>query len=794
VHHISSLRRHARSIFAALLFLFCTCEAWGTDSYIGGQLTIPSVTIGSATFSNMVVTVAGIVIGPNGTGPNGSVDMYNPANNQLTVQSVTVGAKTYYNVVITVGTLISIGGVSGADVYTGTDLIIPSVQVLGGAVVNNVVITVLSIQSAGGGMPKTLRDVYNPATKELTIAAVAVGSHVYTNAIITPNKIVSIGNVLASANGTITGAWVQGVTITVSGGASGTTSTDVNGNYSFTKLPSGQSFTFTPSLSGYTFASGSQTVPIPAGSSTAVTVPAMTASSANPSYSISGTVNYSGNATGPVYVLLFNTFNTCGGGCSSNGGTLVRLSAGSSAYTIRGLQNGSYTVSAFMDTLGTGQPNTSADPSGSTATINITSSNITTGANITLTNPTVTTPAAPSIVAGAPGPSSVFVLYNPTTDNNGFETATSYTLSWGTDTNASNGSTKIFAAQGTNSNVLYVPNLTNGTSIYFKLRATNSAGSSAFSAVTGPVIIGEPTGNNTVSGTVTFGGTATGPMIVVVHPHHGNGGIYYTVVGSQASPPTSGASYSITGVPTGNYQLAVIIDNNNTGVVSAGDFTYGFNGGAPTFAVSGATTESVTLTSADATAVVLTNYFIGGGGSGYGLNLGALSGTKQLINLTLMSGPNVAVPFDMGFSPNNGNMFVNLANGSTAPVSGQNYGFLVTFTDGSTQIIAGSVSAVLGPNNVAQNLLASSASGADTPTFSWSAPATPPAFLPFIYSLQNLGSNNSIDVLSSVTSVDLAIAPYMQTLTTGTYYWQVQVQDALGNNAQVQVSTPYQAP
>jgi hypothetical protein len=97
----------------------------------------------------------------------------------------------------------------------------------------------------------------------------------------------------------------------------------------------------------------------------------------------------------------------------------------------------------------------------------------------------------------------------------------------------------------------------------------------------------------------------------------------------------------------------------------------------------------------------------------------------------------------------------------------------------------------MGPNNVAQNLTASAATGADTPTFSWSAPATLPAFTPFMYSLENLLSK-SIHVLSSVTSVDLAALG--KTLTTGTYYWQVLVEDAYGNSAAVQVSTPYVAP
>jgi hypothetical protein len=89
----------------ALLFLVCTCEAWGTDSYNGVDLTIPAVTVGNATFSNMVVTVAGIVSGPSGGAPSGNADSYNPANNELTIPSVTVGANTFNNVIIKVGNL-----------------------------------------------------------------------------------------------------------------------------------------------------------------------------------------------------------------------------------------------------------------------------------------------------------------------------------------------------------------------------------------------------------------------------------------------------------------------------------------------------------------------------------------------------------------------------------------------------------------------------------------------------------------------------------------------------------------
>jgi phospholipase C len=193
----SSLRRYSGSIKAALLFLVCIAAAYGSDTYspANKQLSIPTVAIGYATYSNMVVSVGSIVSGPTGTAPNGSEDRYNPANNELTVPEVTVGANTYYNVVATVASLVSIGGVAGADSYNGTELRIPFVQVAGGSLYANVVISVGSIISMAGGMPAVALDTYNSATNQLAIPAVVdqVNGRIYTNVVVTGGKVVSLG-------------------------------------------------------------------------------------------------------------------------------------------------------------------------------------------------------------------------------------------------------------------------------------------------------------------------------------------------------------------------------------------------------------------------------------------------------------------------------------------------------------------------------------------------------------------------------------------------------------------------
>jgi len=55
-----------------------------------------------------------------------------------------------------------------------------------------------------------------------------------------------------SISGTVSGAVLSGVTITLSGAGSATTTTNASGNYSFPYIVDG-SYTVTPSLTGYTF-------------------------------------------------------------------------------------------------------------------------------------------------------------------------------------------------------------------------------------------------------------------------------------------------------------------------------------------------------------------------------------------------------------------------------------------------------------------------------------------------------------------------------------------------------------
>src|SRR5208282_4475484 len=106
-------------------------------------------------------------------------------------------------------------------------------------------------------------------------------------------------------------------------------------------------------------------------------------------------------------------------------------------------------------------------------------------------------------------------------------------------------------------------------------------------------------------------------------------------------------------------------------------------------------------TAANATTFVTTNHTIGAGSvSAYDVNVGVNFEAKLPVSMTLFSGPNVAVPYDI-VSSNNG-FFQPVFNSSATPTVGDNYQFLVTFEDGTTQVLSSAVNGLV--TSVPQNL------------------------------------------------------------------------------------------
>ncbi len=608
-----------------------------------------------------------------------------------------------------------------------------------------------------------------------------------------------------------------------------TQTTDSSGNYTFTSIPNGN-YTISPSITGPSsaFYPANTNVNVNngtvAGENFQVTL----------GYSVSGTVSYSWSNTGRVYLILQNT--NCGG----NGGNGTSIAA-PGAFTIRGVPPGSYTLQSYMDLAALGnEALNSSDPTGSTA-VAITTANVT-GAAVTLADntPTSVPSSNPSFGSVTPTDQGVVISYNPNTINvNGgkSETATSYDVQWSTSSNfgtspvlhnfkANGKGTTIWILNNGTSGVSGSP-FTNGTPYYFEVRARNAVGPAASWTVLGggtptSVTPGASTTGVQVSGTVTIpaGITPTGPLYAGFYNQNTN-----TVYGARIAAPVVGANAYTVYVPSDSntdYINFAILDQNNDGLVDAGDVT-NTGDNSPGMAITAPLTgQNPALTTASSTATVTTRYQqntnSGGTGSNYTLNFGVREANKLPVAVTLTAGPNMINPIDIASCYGCGNTqfdFYSSING-VVPTVGDTYTFTVTYSDGSQDTGStvngkvtsfGSTGAIVGASDLATNLSPSATSSTSvTPTFTWTYPAGASS-ANYVYSFYISDSNgNTIWQIPSNNSNFNGFA-YSQdptaTLVWGTdpisgdnssptgnlntstqYNWEIQIQDSLGNSAQ----------
>jgi hypothetical protein len=518
-----------------------------------------------------------------------------------------------------------------------------------------------------------------------------------------------------SGTATLDGNALQGVAITLSGASSAATNTDAGGNYTFEKLPAG-TYTLTPSLAGYNYSPSSPTVTI----NNANLTQNFTAASAVTSYSISGTIIYSGSHTGRIYVGLKNS----NGGATGHGTSI----ASPGAFTIRGVTPGTYyKLSAEMDIRGDGTLNAD-NPSGEILTINVTNANLI-GKNITLTDPAPATPVTPTGLRVNPSDGAAMICWDVMRTNYKI-IAKSYKIYWGTDTNATTG-TPITVSAGSSG---YMQSIANGV-YFYKISALVGTTESAPSAVVGPITIGPGVGLNTVSGTVTIGVTPTGPLYVGVY--EGDKIYYFTRINSPAASQT----YSLSGLPNGTYRaFAVLNQINYEGTLDPSNDTIGE---MPILINNDNPTKNMTISAANAVSHVATEHWIKEADeslSGYVLRFNVGGMIKLPVQVSLTSGQNIPVPMDMQKANNSRAGFSCSINiGGIRPALTDTYRFDVTYADGTTEQLTAPVTAVL--DSFAQII---GITGTDVPTFYWSAPTSPPAFYSYYIAVYDSTTGNLI--------------------------------------------------
>ena len=656
---------------------------------------------------------------------------------------------------------------------------------------------------------------------QITDSTTATANGTYTIAVSNPPSAVS--GIITLNNGCGGSNAASGVTVSINTSPVQTITTDSNGNYSFASVLDG-SYTITPSITG------GSSVFLPATQSIAVSGAAISGQnfSASIGYSVSGSVSYSGADTGQVYLNLVNS--SCTG--SNLLGTSIPFTALKSggSFTINGVPPGSYTLYATVDNLGQGAQNTS-NPTANAA-VTVAAANVT-GITLTPADPTLTTPTGSPTLKAIDGiDSGVAINFKPLTNGNGVEDAQFYTVQYATDSGFTTPTSVKMNAIGTGTNVWIISNslagvsLTNGTAYYFRARAENSAGAGPWTVwssggVPQSVTIGAPSGFNTVSGAVTIpaGVTPTGPMYVGFFDQSTKS-VYATSIPLASLSNATANSFSVS-VPNGtSYTFFAILDQNNDGLVDAGDLTNVTANNSSPVAISGPMSgEDLTLPDVNSTATVTTQaynstYWNGTtatASTGYNLNFNERAGNKLpvAVELTAASNPNVITPLDLGnLCQNCGHVQFNYfaGIGSTVPNVGDTYTFKVTYSDGTSENLQAAVTGVI-PINVAPGSLypSGSVSGDTIPDFNWYEWGATSGDT-FYFKLTDSNGNpiwevpsansNSTGLAYGVNSLTWSVDPNDPTnLPTvsplpngsGQYYiWSVTAVDSNGNSAQAQ--------
>jgi hypothetical protein len=705
----------------------------------------------------------------------------------------------------------AIGGVATTGGTYGSAQFVTLSDTTSGAVIHYTV---------DGSTPTSASPTYSASSGAITVSssetinAIAQAGGYATSAVASAGFVITGSTSTYNVSGSVSpssgcgGVSVPATKITLSQGSTIVqTTTTTNGTFSFLGVPNG-TYTVTPSISAPSsvFYPSSQSVVV-SGSGATATFGSLLG------YNVSGTVSYGGSQTGRIYLVLNPTL--CGGG-----GTIGTSIAGSGAYTIHGVPPGNYTLDASMDNVGRGAANAS-NPSGITTVSVIGSSR--SGVNVTLSDPSspVTVTTAPVITGVGGFNNGAIGQYTPVTNDNGIETATSYTLQWSTSSTFSSppgiAGSQTFQAYGTNLDVWLLnsttnPSLTTGSTYYFQAYGS-SAGTAVgpLSNIFGPVTIGPPApvGGVTVSGAVSFTGTATGPLYA---------GFYNPVnsffYGEYIPNPVSAQAYSVQVPPNADYIQIGVLDQNNDGIIDAGDIQN--TNSQAVIAINGPmANQDLTLPSSSSTASVTTqNYESVASGSvtyqSYYLSFEVFGQIKTPVAVQLTSGPNLIHPIDIavcggtGSTCGQGFQIYFPIYGNT-PNVGDSYNFNVTYSDGTTGTLTATVSAVLSafPTNLSPQTGTST-----TPTFSWIDPANASSYI-YQFSLCCYNGNDIWDIpgnnsnadgfSSSIMSIPWITSgndvtgspnnlPTVPSLTPGTTYsWSIRLKDRNGNAAQTEV-------
>lgn len=521
---------------------------------------------------------------------------------------------------------------------------------------------------------------------------------------------------------------------------------------------------------------------------------------------ISGFVNYSGNQTGRVHLMLAQPDPYMGGASSPTGiGTSIRIaSAGKQqvAYTLQGVPTGSsYELIAFMDTATppTGYAN-GASPIGKTGTLpEITSQSQTlTEINVNI-GPQVRNPSTDPNPWPLPVDPSNGHLTADTFSNGfainwrgpensyGIEIADSYDIYWSTDPlvgpGVTTGGGQVLGKKAIYDNNFYiVTGLTNGTNYYVAIVARLGGASSSITR-TGAIVPTAPTGNGTITGTlnIDFGTTPAGRNLYVIADNNITNKMFAAPIMAGAATQT----YTISNLEPGTYSIHTLYDVDNSHFINDGDLINKDQRVMITIPLTGGTFTAplIKIKGANSTPRVVTNMSPAPKGVNYDLQFYVDGQLKHPAHIEFSGGPNVgATSIGIGRWSEFGYHW-----SIPRPTIGDQYSGTITYTDNSTESFTVEVTGLI--NAIPLSSYPNGQISGNTrsnPTLSWRPSDIPQGDYKYYVSLSDYSiTNGDNEIWSAVADNDVLTATYSGTalVDTHNYNWNVTISDSYGNSA-----------
>ncbi|HEY6009668.1 MAG TPA: IPT/TIG domain-containing protein, partial [Geobacteraceae bacterium] len=497
-------------------------------------------------------------------------------------------------------------------------------------------------------------------------------------------------------------------------------------------------------------------------------------------------VNDSGRS-GRVYLSLKNS----NGRETGLGASVVPSGTTPTYFIITGVADGSYSLSAYLDTGGSGLRHVN-DP-GVTVDGLVVSGGSAYAGSLSLQAPAGTTfPAGPlAVPTMIPAKGGVAMMANGLPAVNGYPVAERLNLSCG-----SAGS--VNGIPGVNGSTAYLP-LPEGTTVSCTL--TPVIAGVAQPAYTSPASAAVQSGDTcrtlatcdtgfTVSGTVRFSGvvpTASTPLFVSLANVDSPSQLpYLAIINSPGNP----ASFSLAGVAPGTYAIRAVLDHNGGSgdrILWRGDlFADEWRVGKVVVDGSGnVVVPEITLAAHNAFVNLGVSHALNGGDD-YALNLYVRDGLKLPVSVTLENGSGSQLPEAKVTSGRSqgGEFGYSSPAFSTRPTPGETYAATVAYDDGSQEPLTLKISTVLddfpAPTFMAPSVSPSDPAGA---VLAWQTPILLPAY-PYSYTTwlspgDPGGGKERLPATSLFRLLSLGAPPAPGT----TYTWAVSLSDAFGNTA-----------